>query len=87
VVYGDDRGLVTVGTGLAGRTELSIELDPARCGQGQGGGLIRDALAGIAAGTPVFAAVAPGNARSLRAFLRCGFRPIGSEVLIRPARS
>jgi RimJ/RimL family protein N-acetyltransferase len=34
---------------------------------------------------PVFAAVSPGNARSLRALLACGFTPIGSEVLLRPA--
>jgi RimJ/RimL family protein N-acetyltransferase len=37
-------------------------------------------------GTTVFAAVAPGNVRSLRMFLRHGFTPIGSEVVIRPAR-
>jgi RimJ/RimL family protein N-acetyltransferase len=30
----------------------------------------------------VFAQVATGNAASLRAFLACGFVPIGSEVLI-----
>jgi hypothetical protein len=29
----------------------------------------------------VFAAVAPGNARSLRAFLAEGFVPLGSEVI------
>ena len=29
----------------------------------------------------VFAQVAPGNAASLRAFLRAGFDPIGSEAL------
>jgi hypothetical protein len=28
--------------------------------------------------------VSPGNAASLRAFLRCGFTPIGAEVLIEP---
>jgi hypothetical protein len=33
----------------------------------------------------VWAQVSPGNAQSLRAFLACGFVPIGSEVLIRPA--
>ena len=32
-----------------------------------------------------WAQVSPGNAQSLRAFLACGFVPIGSEVLIRPA--
>lgn len=40
----------------------------------------------VPAGEPVFAAVAPGNARSLRTFLATGFVPIGSEVILRPAR-
>ncbi len=77
-VYGDERGLVTVGAGLAGRTEMSVEADV----PGSGRALIREALALVAAGVPVFAAVAPGNARSLRAFLAEGFVPLGSEVII-----
>jgi hypothetical protein len=72
-------GLVTVACGLAGRTELSVE----RTGAGEGRALIRDALGLVAADEPVFAAVAPGNARSLRAFLAAGFVPLGSEVLMR----
>jgi hypothetical protein len=84
-VYGDERGVVTLGSGLAGRLELSIEAAPQ--GQGQGRALLADALRLVPAGRPVFAAVTPGNARSLRAFLATGFAPIGSEVLIRPARS
>jgi hypothetical protein len=82
-VHGDDRGLVTLARGLAGRTELSVELLGRAGGRGTGRGLVRDALALVTAGEPVFAAVAPGNARSLRAFLATGFVPIGSEVLIR----
>ena len=41
-----------------------------------------DALSLVPAGEPVFAAVSPGNARSLRAFLAVGFYPIrhGGEV-------
>jgi hypothetical protein len=85
-VYGDDRGLVTVSDGLAGRLELSVEASPDGQGQGWGRGLLHDALGLVPAGQPVFAAVSPGNARSLRAFLGLGFVPIGSEVLIRPAR-
>jgi hypothetical protein len=85
-VYGDDRGLVTVSDGLAGRLELSVEASPAGQGQGWGRGLLHDALGLVPAGHPVFAAVSPGNARSLRAFLGLGFVPIGSEVVIRPAR-
>lgn len=85
-VYGDARGLVTVARGLAGRTELSVE---AADGQEPGAGrsLIADALGLVATGEPVFAAVSPGNARSLRAFLAAGFVPVGSEVLIRVQRS
>lgn len=84
-VYGDERGLVTLARGLAGRRELSIELDGG-FGAGVGRGLLRDALGLVPDGEPVFAAVSPGNARSLRAFLAVGFTPIGSEVILRPVR-
>ncbi len=85
-VHGDERGLVTVARGLAGRLEVGIELlDPdGRSGRGDGRSLLRDALTLFPAGEPVFAAVAPGNARSLRAFLAVGFTPVGSEVILRP---
>jgi hypothetical protein len=86
-VFGDDRGLVTVAVGLAGRTELSVELHrPNDGGRGRGRSLIADALTLVPEGEPVFAAVSPGNARSLRAFLAAGFTPIGAEVLLRPDR-
>jgi hypothetical protein len=85
-VYGDERGLVTLGRGLAGRCELSVEVDHGGAGAGRGRALLADALHLVPAGEPVFAAVAPGNARSLRAFLATGFTPVGSEVLYRPAR-
>jgi GNAT superfamily N-acetyltransferase len=85
-VFGDARGVVTLSEGLAGRPELSIEAAPAGQGRGIGRALLRDALRLVPAGAPVFAAVSPGNARSLRAFLAVGFTPIGSEVLIHPAR-
>ncbi|WP_229074911.1 hypothetical protein [Actinoplanes sp. DH11] len=84
-IFGDERGLITVAAGLAGRTELSIEVaDPQAGSRGHGRSLITDALTLVPAGEPVFAAVSPGNARSLRAFLATGFLPIGSEVLLRP---
>ncbi|MEU5088495.1 alpha/beta fold hydrolase [Streptomyces sp. NPDC021356] len=87
-VFGDDRGLVTLAHGLAGRTELSIELrEPLDSGRGRGRALLADALTLVPAGEPVYAAVAPGNARSLRAFLATGFTPIGAEALVRPDRS
>ncbi|MEU4689257.1 hypothetical protein [Actinoplanes sp. NPDC023714] len=87
-IHGDERGIIVVAAGLAGRTELSIELtDPAHGGRGHGRSLIADALTLVPEGEPVFAAVSPGNARSLRAFLASGFTPIGSEALIRPVRA
>ncbi|MFF4824858.1 hypothetical protein ACFY20_17820 [Streptomyces sp. NPDC001312] len=86
-VYGDERGLVTLAGGLAGRREMSIELnDAGSSATGLGRSLLRDALTLLPAGEPVFAAVAPGNARSLRAFLAAGYCPLGSEVIIRPKR-
>jgi GNAT superfamily N-acetyltransferase len=85
VVLGDESGLAVLGRGLAGRLELAVELlDPAMAGSGVGRRLIRGALAAMAPGEWCFAQVSPGNAASLRAFLACGFTPIGSEVLIRP---
>jgi hypothetical protein len=85
-VHGDDRGLVTLAQGLAGRTELSLELAPERQGAGEGAGLLTEVLRLVPAGSPVFAAVSPGNARSLRLFLRHGFTPVASEIQIRPRR-
>lgn len=82
-VLGDERGLVTIGRGLVGRTELSVELlDGTHHAQGAGRALIAAALGAVAEHEPVFAQVAAGNTASLRAFLACGFTPICSEVLI-----
>lgn len=81
-VFGDGRGLVTIGQGLVGRTELSVELTGSSAGSGDGRMLILGGLAHVAATEVVFAQVAPGNAASLRAFLACGFVPIGSEILL-----
>lgn len=82
-VYGDEHGLVTIGFGLVGRREVSIERFE-RAPTGTGGRLIRESLALTPRGETVFAQVAPGNAASLRAFLREGFVPIGAETLITP---
>jgi hypothetical protein len=87
-VFGDERGLFTLGRGLAGRLELSVELhdETARSG-GAGRALIGAGLAAADQRDPgelVWAQVSPGNAASLRAFLACGFVPIGSEVLLKP---
>jgi hypothetical protein len=78
--YGAPDGLFTLGLGLGGRREMSVENSPD--GQ-QGRHLIHQALTMIPHGEHLFAAVAPGNARSVRSFLACGFVPIASEVLVR----
>jgi hypothetical protein len=86
-VYADDDGLVVLGHGLVGRREMSVELfDPASGGgAGHGRRLIRAGLAALAPGERCWAQVSPGNAASLRAFLACGFVPIGSEVIVQRA--
>jgi len=83
-VHGDERGIVTLGIGLAGRREMSIELTGASHGGGVGRELVEGALAHLDSDDFVFAQVAPGNAASVRMFLACRFVPIGSEVLIEP---
>jgi L-amino acid N-acyltransferase YncA len=85
-VFGDERGLVTLARGLGGVREVSFEVTPDRRGRGDGRALLREARALVPAGEPLFAAVAPGNAASLRALLAAGFTPIGSVLLIRPGR-
>ena len=84
-VIGDERGFVTIGSGLVDRAEMSVELTASEPGRGAGRDLITDALRVFDSDEFVFAQVAPGNAASLRAFLASGFVPIGSEVIIEPA--
>ena len=81
-VWADERGLITLADGLAGRREVSV--DAAVPGAGHGRSLITDALGLVPAGEPVFAAVSPGNVRSLRVFLALGFQPVASEVQVLP---
>lgn len=86
-VHADDTGLVTLGTGLVGRRELSVELFEGRPRDRRDGRrLIEEGLGLVPDGELVWAQVAPGNAASLRAFLRAGFVPIGAETLIRTTR-
>lgn len=84
-VYGDERGVVTLGRGVVDRWELSVELLDAPRGSGAGRALVRGGLSMVPADTFVFAQVAPGNAASLRTFLACGFVPIGGERLVQPS--
>jgi hypothetical protein len=75
-------GLVLLGRGVAGRWEVSFEVDSSGRGRNLGSVLARAALGLLPAGTPVFAQVTPGNAASLRSVLAAGYRPVGSEVLL-----
>jgi GNAT superfamily N-acetyltransferase len=75
-----DGGMLTLGRGVAGRWEVSVEVDAAARGRGLGRALFRAARALVA--EPVWAQVAPGNAASVRAVLAAGFQPVGAEALL-----
>jgi L-amino acid N-acyltransferase YncA len=72
---------------VAGRWEAAIEVDPQCRGNGLGSRLASAARHLVPDRAPVWAQIAPGNAASVRAFIRAGFRPIGAEALLTPARS
>lgn len=75
--------VVTLGTGLAGRREISMEIsEEADRSAGFGTRLVTAALRWVPDDQAVFAGVAPGNARSLRCLLSSGFRPIGAECFL-----
>jgi hypothetical protein len=78
-------GVLILGRGLAGRWEVSFEVDADARGRGLGRRLAGEAPQLVPAGEPVFAQVAPANTASLRAVLAAGYRPIGAEVLFRRA--
>ena len=73
--------LATLGRGIAGLPELGLQAD-----DGSADALLAGVLALVPAGEVVLAAVSPGNARSLRFFLRQGFTPVGSVQLWHPER-
>jgi GNAT superfamily N-acetyltransferase len=75
-----EGGIVVLGRGIAGRWEVSIEVDPARRGAGIGRALAAAARHLLPAGTPLWAQIAPANAASVRAFLAAGFKPVGAEA-------
>lgn len=74
-------GLVTAGRGLAGRWEISIEVEQARRDAGIGRALAAHGRTLVPLGQLVWAQVHPSNVASLRAFLAAEFRPVGAEVL------
>jgi GNAT superfamily N-acetyltransferase len=77
----EGAGVLVLGRGLAGRREVSFEVDPARRNRGLGRLLVAAARHLTPPGAPLFAQVAAGNAASLRVVEAAGFRPIGAEVL------
>ncbi len=83
-VFEGDGGMVVIGRGLAGRLELSVEVDPAVRDRGVARRLVTAALAAAAPSEPVFAQVAAANAASLRALQPAGFAAVGAEVLFGP---
>ncbi|MEU6353410.1 GNAT family N-acetyltransferase [Streptomyces sp. NPDC047072] len=75
-----EGGVVVTGRGIGGRLEVSVEVDEGVRHHGLGRSLV--AAARHLADEPLWAQVSPGNARSLRAFLAAGYRPVGSELLL-----
>jgi GNAT superfamily N-acetyltransferase len=76
-------GILTLGRGVAGRWEVAVEVDPDHRGRGLGRGLAAAARHLVPGGIPLWAQITPGNAASVRAFLAAGYRPVGSEILLR----
>ncbi len=75
--------VVTLGVGLGGRRELSMEIgSEADRNVGLGTRLVGAAVDRVAADEAIFASVAPGNTRSLRCLLRAGFVPVGAECVL-----
>lgn len=77
-------GLITLGRGLGGLPELSVEV--VQPGGGLGRRLMSAALELVPESQVVVATVAPGNAASLRALLAAGFVPVGAVQVYRPER-
>ncbi len=75
-----DGGVVVIGQGIAGRAEVSVEVDEEVRHRGLGRALVRAARHLVT--EPLWAQVAPGNARSMRAFQGAGYRPVGAEALL-----
>jgi hypothetical protein len=84
-----EGGVINLGRGVDGRLDLSIELPPEVRSMGRGRKLIEAARTLVPPDEFLFASIAPGNARCLRAALAAGFAPLGGEVLflVRPPSS
>ncbi|MER5472681.1 GNAT family N-acetyltransferase [Streptomyces sp. NPDC002685] len=75
-----DGGVLVLGYGIGGRLEVAVEVDEGVRHRGLGRTLA--SAARHLADEPVWAQVATGNARSLRAFQAAGYRPVGAEALL-----
>ncbi len=80
-VWAADGGVLTVGRGLAGRWETSVEVDEDARHKGLGRKLALAARHLVPADAVVWSQVSAGNARSDRAFQAAGYRAVGSEAL------
>ncbi|WP_371576793.1 GNAT family N-acetyltransferase [Streptomyces sp. NBC_01314] len=83
-VWAADGGVLTTGRGIAGRLEVSVEVDEGGRHRGLGRSLVAAARHLVA--EPLWAQIAPGNARSVRAFQSAGYLPVGSEILLSARR-
>ncbi|MGX9886506.1 GNAT family N-acetyltransferase [Streptomyces sp. NPDC002276] len=75
-----EGGVLVMGRGIGGRLEVSVEIEEGVRQRGLGRALVTAAR--HLATEPLWAQVAPGNARSMRAFLAAGYRPVGAEALL-----
>ncbi|MEU0676764.1 GNAT family N-acetyltransferase [Streptomyces sp. NPDC006172] len=85
-VWTTEGGVLTTGRGVGGRLEVSVEVAPAgpvdAAARRRGLGRALVTAARQLAGEPLWAQIAPGNARSMRAFQAAGYVPVGSEALL-----
>jgi GNAT superfamily N-acetyltransferase len=79
-VWAADGAVLSLGRGVAGRLEVSVEVDEGARHRGLGRALITAARQ--LADEPLWAQVTPGNARSMRAFQAAGYRVVGAEALL-----
>ena len=77
----DHSGVVVLGRGVTRRWELAFEVGAGARGRRVGTRMMAAGAPLLPTGTPIWMQVAPANARSLRAAVAAGFRPIGSEIL------
>jgi hypothetical protein len=80
------RSVVTVASGVGGLPEIGLQAEGPTSGRELLDAALRWVDGELGRADPLVAAVAPGNARSLRLFLSAGFVPVGSVQLFRPER-